>query len=81
LLHHYARRPQVQERLTGQITAALDDHLDTNGSACHIEATHSCMSLRGVRAQGAAMVTTSLTGRFLENDATRNEFLMEARRG
>jgi GTP cyclohydrolase I len=39
------------------------------------------MSLRGVRAQGAAMVTTSLTGRFLENDATRNEFLMEARRG
>jgi GTP cyclohydrolase I len=80
LLHHYARRPQVQERLTGQVTKALDDHLDTNGAACRIEATHQCMSLRGVRAQGAAMVTTSLTGRFLENPATRAEFLAEGSR-
>lgn len=80
LVHHLARRPQVQERLTGQVTAALDEHLDTKGAACRIEATHMCMSLRGVRAAGAAMVTTSLTGRFLENDATRAEFLGEARR-
>jgi GTP cyclohydrolase I len=80
LLHHYARRPQVQERLTGQVTKALDDHLDTNGAACRIEATHQCMSLRGVRAQVAAMVTTSLTGRFLENPATRAEFLAEGSR-
>lgn len=81
LLHHYAHRPQVQERLTYQVTQALDTYLDTNGAACRIEATHSCMSLRGVRAQGAAMVTTSLTGRFLHNPATREEFLMEARNG
>jgi GTP cyclohydrolase I len=80
VLHHFARRPQVQERLTGQVTTALDTHLDTNGSACRIEATHQCMSLRGVRAQGAAMVTTSLTGRFLTDPATRAEFLSEASR-
>jgi GTP cyclohydrolase I len=80
LVHHYARRPQVQERLVKQITSALDGFVPTNGSACRIEATHQCMSLRGVRAQGAAMVTTSLTGRFLENAATRAEFLAEAGR-
>lgn len=80
LLHHFARRPQVQERLTGQVTAAIEEHLDTHGAACRIEATHECMSLRGVRAQDAAMVTTSLTGRFLENPATRAEFLGEASR-
>ena len=74
LLMHYAARPQVQERLTGQITAALEEHLRPLGAACLIRSTHSCMSLRGVKANGAAMTTSSLTGIFRMGEA-RNEFL------
>lgn len=75
LVHHYAGRPQIQERLTQQVTAALDTHLATAGSACVIRATHSCMSLRGVRAVGAAMVTSSLTGAFRDDASCRAEFM------
>ena len=71
---HYAARPQVQERLTGQITAALEEHLRPLGAACLIRSTHSCMSLRGVKANGASMTTSSLTGIFRMGEA-RNEFL------
>lgn len=74
LLMHYAARPQVQERLTGQITAALEEHLRPLGAACLIRSTHSCMSLRGVKANGASMTTSSLTGIFRMGEA-RNEFL------
>lgn len=74
-VHHYAKRPQIQERLTQQITTALDTHLDTNGSACVIRSAHSCMSLRGVRATGASMVTSSLTGAFRDDPAARAEFM------
>lgn len=75
LVQHFARRPQVQERLTEQITEALDTHLDTAGAACVIRAEHTCMSLRGVRAQGAEMTTSSLTGIFRDQPDTRAEFL------
>ena len=75
VLDIYARRLQVQERLTQQVTAALDEHLKPLGSACVIEATHSCLSCRGVRKQAARMVTSSLTGAFRTDPSARAEFL------
>jgi GTP cyclohydrolase I len=74
LVDAYARRLQVQERLTTQITTALDQFLDTQGSAALIKGSHACMSCRGVRKAGAEMVTSSLTGVFREAEA-RNEFI------
>lgn len=64
LLDIYSKRFQVQERLTSQVTQALDKLLSPKGSACVIEATHSCLSCRGARKQNATMVTSSLTGAF-----------------
>lgn len=75
LLQHFAQRPQIQERLTNQITDALDEHLSPLGAACLIRATHTCMSLRGVRSVGASMVTSSTTGLFREDARTRQEFM------
>jgi GTP cyclohydrolase I len=77
LVEHYARRPQVQERLTGQLTAALDKHVTGCGSAALVRATHSCASLRGVRKE-FAMTTSSLTGGF-RAAGTREEFLAYTR--
>lgn len=74
LLEVFARRLQVQERLTQEVTQALDNYLSPLGSACVIEAAHSCMSCRGVGKQGAVMVTSSLTGAFREPEV-RAEFL------
>jgi len=74
LLDAYSRRLQVQERLTTQITTAIDTYLDTQGSAALIRAHHSCMGCRGVRKSSAEMVTSSLTGEFL-NHEVRAEFL------
>jgi GTP cyclohydrolase I len=75
LVDIYSKRLQVQERLTTQITAALDKHLMPKGSACVIEAKHQCMSCRGVGKQNSVMVTSSLTGVFKEEGTTRSEFL------
>lgn len=75
LLDWYAARLQVQERLTEQVVEALMEHLQPQGAACAIEAVHSCMSLRGVRKTGASMRTTKLTGPFMDDPATRSEFL------
>jgi len=77
----YAARPQVQERLGDQIVATLDKHLNTYGSACMIRASHTCMTLRGARATGAAMVTSHLTGRFRDDGTARSEFLTLAAGG
>jgi GTP cyclohydrolase I len=74
LLEHYARRPQVQERLTAQITSALDEYVEPLGSACVVRATHTCATMRGVR-KPAPMTTSSLTGVFRENASARAEFL------
>lgn len=75
LVDVYSRRLQIQERLTQQITAALDLYLQPKGSACVVQAHHSCMSCRGVRKRETVMVTSSLTGVFKEDSSTRAEFM------
>jgi len=64
LVSVYAKRLQVQERLTVNITGALDRYVTTRGSACVIRATHGCMSCRGVNQPMADTITSSLTGHF-----------------
>ena len=73
LVEVYARRPQVQERMTSQIADALADVLKPRGVLVVIEAEHLCMSMRGVRKPGALTVTSAVRGIFRENAATRNE--------
>ncbi len=73
LLDVYARRLQIQERLTKEITRDLDQYLQPLGSACVIEASHSCMSCRGVNKVGPEMVTSSLTGVFRTKPEARAE--------
>lgn len=75
LLEIYARRLQIQERLTQQITKALDDHLKPLGSACIIKAKHLCLCARGVGKQHSEMITSSMTGVFRDNTAARQELL------
>jgi GTP cyclohydrolase I len=70
-----ARRPQVQERLTVQIAELLMTELDARGVAVVLEASHSCMSLRGVRKPDSMCVTSTLLGAFRDQPATRAEFL------
>lgn len=80
LLEVYSRRLQIQERLTTDITTALDKHLKPRGSACVIEARHFCMVCRGVQKQNSVMVTSSLTGSFRDDPAVRAEFMQLSRR-
>jgi GTP cyclohydrolase I len=75
LVEGYARRPQVQERLTTQIADALMEELNPIGAACVIEATHTCMTIRGAKKPGSTMVTSALRGIFKENPSSRNEIL------
>ena len=75
LVEGYARRPQVQERLTTQIADALMDELNPIGAACVIEAVHTCMTIRGAKKHGAVMVTSALRGIFKENPSSRAEVL------
>lgn len=75
VLDAYARRLQVQEQLTRQVTSALDTYLLTNGSACVIRAVHGCLAHRGARKPGSVMVTSSYTGRFQTDVHTRTELL------
>jgi GTP cyclohydrolase IA len=72
LVDVYARRPQVQERMTGQIADALMQNLDPRGVVVVIEAEHLCMTMRGVRKPGAKTVTSAVRGTFLDN-VTRAE--------
>lgn len=69
LLDIYTRRLQVQERIGQQVTRAIMTYLEPAGAACIIEAEHLCMRCRGVEKQNSIMVTSSLTGRFLEETA------------
>ncbi len=71
----YARRLQVQERMTSQIAMELERVLKPKGVAVMIEAMHQCMCSRGVRKRGSTMVTSCLLGAFKENLASRTEFL------
>ena len=70
-----ARRPQLQERLTGQIADAIMEGLSPDGVAVVIEAEHLCMTARGVRKPGSLMVTSAMRGRFRDAENTRQEFL------
>ena len=71
----YARRLQVQERLTVQIRACIQDSLKPLGVAVVIEAMHTCMQIRGVEKSNAITTTSAFSGAFLTSDRTRNEFL------
>lgn len=71
----FAKRPQVQERLTKQIAEALDKHLPNRGVAVRLEAEHLCMSIRGVRTPGATTITMKTTGLFDSDSNKKEEFL------
>jgi GTP cyclohydrolase IA len=71
----FARRLQVQERLTTQILAAIKESLNPQGVAVVIEARHLCMMVRGVQKQSSVTTTSAFDGVLLENSITRNEFL------
>lgn len=71
----YARRLQIQERMTAQVADAIQAVLRPRGVAVVVEATHGCMATRGVRKPGAAMVTSRMLGAFRDHPETRAEFL------
>ncbi|RCG28929.1 GTP cyclohydrolase I FolE [Sphaerisporangium album] len=73
LVDVYARRPQVQERMTSQIADALMDVLAPRGVIVVIEAEHLCMTMRGVRKPGAKTITSAVRGDFRDSDKTRAE--------
>jgi len=71
----FARRPQVQERMTKQIAGWLDTHLRPRGVGVVVHAEHSCMTLRGVQARGSSTVTSTLLGTLRTDPRSRAEFL------
>ena len=71
----YAKRLQLQERLTVQVAEFLMERLEPKGVACVVEATHLCTMMRGVKKQEATMVTSSMTGTFRRDARTRAEFM------
>jgi len=71
----YARRLQIQEKMTAQIANAIDQVLQPEGVAVVVEAAHQCMTTRGVHKPGVVMVTSRMLGAFRDNPATRREFL------
>jgi GTP cyclohydrolase IA len=75
LVNMYARRLQIQERLTSQIAQTINDRLKPQGVGVIIEARHLCMVMRGVEKQHSAAVTSAMLGAFRENKQTRDEFL------
>ena len=77
----FARRLQVQERLTIQIQETLDEVLQPQGVAVVIEATHLCMVMRGVQKQHSITTTSAMSGAFMENENTRAEFMRLIKNG
>jgi GTP cyclohydrolase IA len=75
LVNMYARRLQIQERLTSQIAKALQEKLSPEGVGVIIEARHLCMVMRGVEKQNSSAMTSAMLGVFRENKQTRDEFL------
>jgi GTP cyclohydrolase IA len=71
----YARRFQVQEKLTAEIAACIDDVLKPRGVGVVIEAAHECMTTRGVHKRGVSMITSKMVGHFRSDARTRGEFL------
>ena len=75
VLHGYARRLQIQERLTAEVAQCIWDNLEPQGVAVVIEAQHGCMTGRGVRTPGVGMITSRLLGEFLDDQRSRKEVL------
>ena len=75
VLHDFARRLQIQERLTAEVAQCIWDNLNPHGVAVVIEAEHGCMTGRGVKTPGVRMVTSRLIGCFLEDHRSRKEVL------
>jgi GTP cyclohydrolase I len=75
VLHGFARRLQVQERLTAQVADTIWRHLQPKGVAVIIEATHACMTARGVNTPGVMMTTSRMMGTFREDERSRREVL------
>ncbi len=75
IVEMFARRLQVQERMTQQIAQLLDQVLEPCGVAVVIEGSHMCSMMRGVKKEHARMVTSAMLGSFKDNAATRNEFM------
>ncbi|MCF7974299.1 MAG: GTP cyclohydrolase I FolE [Phycisphaerae bacterium] len=71
----FAKRLQVQERMTGEIADLMMNHLKPLGVAVVVEASHSCMTIRGIKKPGATMVTSALRGLFRKDSRSRNEIL------
>ena len=79
LVNMFARRLQVQERMTQQIATFMDDLISPRGVGVVVEGTHLCTSMRGVRKAGAKMVTSAVKGVFRSNPSTREEFMAHVR--
>jgi len=77
----YAKRLQIQEKLTAQIANAINDVLEPKGVAVVIEAAHQCMTTRGIHKPGVTMVTSRMLGAFRDDPTTRREFLAMIRGG
>lgn len=75
LVDHFAHRLQTQERLTGQIADYLMENLNPMGVAVVLQASHSCMTIRGIKKPGSMMVTSALRGLFKRDARSRNEVL------
>lgn len=75
VLHGYARRLQIQERLTAEVADCIWNHLHPKGVAVVIEASHACMTARGVRTPGVSMITSHVMGTFRKDDRSRKEVL------
>lgn len=75
VLHGFARRLQIQERLTAEVAQCIWEHLKPHGVAVVIEANHACMTARGVRTPGVGMITSRMMGTFLEDERSRTEVL------
>ncbi len=75
IVDFFAKRLQVQERMTAQIADLMMEHLKPSGVAVVLEASHSCMTIRGIKKPGTTMVTSALRGMFRKDSRSRNEIL------
>jgi GTP cyclohydrolase I len=75
VVHGFARRLQIQEKLTAEVAEAIQEILEPQGVGVVIEAEHSCMTLRGVNTPGSMLITSRLLGVVRDDPRTREEFL------
>lgn len=75
VVESFARRPQVQERMTSQIADIINDELKPQGVAVVCEAVHTCMTMRGVKKPGSSVITSAMRGAFQKNISTRTEIM------